>query len=129
MVDLAIKYPDAETIYLVIDDLNIHRRKALTDLLGEEFGSEVWNRFTVHYAPRYGSWLNQAEIEIGLLSRKGFLCATPNPTVASRGVRLVGGLVHKPDDNTDDSPLDEVGYRGHHGYPQTDVEVHIVACR
>ena len=33
-------------------------------------GSEIWNRFTVHYTPKHGSWLNQAEIEIGLFSRQ-----------------------------------------------------------
>jgi transposase len=68
--DLAMQYPDAATIHLVMDNLNIHRRKSLTDLLGEEVGGEVWNRFTVHYTPTHGSWLNQAEIEIGLLSRQ-----------------------------------------------------------
>jgi hypothetical protein len=39
-------------------------------VLGEQFGSEVWNCFTVHYTPTHGSWLNQAEIEIGLFSRQ-----------------------------------------------------------
>ena len=29
----------AKTIHLVLDNLNIHRRKSLTDLLGAEFGS------------------------------------------------------------------------------------------
>jgi transposase len=70
MVDLALQYPEADTIHLILDNLNIHRRKSLTDLLGEEFGAEVWNRFTVHYTPPHGSWLNQAEIEIGLFSRQ-----------------------------------------------------------
>ena len=32
--------------------------------------TEVWNRFTVHYTPTHGSWLNQAEIEIGIFSRQ-----------------------------------------------------------
>ena len=68
--ELAIEYPDATTIHLVMDNLNIHRRKSLTDLLGEQVGGEVWDRFTVHYTPTHGSWLNQAEIEIGLLSRQ-----------------------------------------------------------
>ena len=35
-----------------------------------EMGGEVWDRFTVHYTPKHGSWLNQAEIEIGLFSRQ-----------------------------------------------------------
>ncbi|MDE3198372.1 MAG: IS630 family transposase [Acidobacteriota bacterium] len=68
--DLALHYAEADTIHLIVDNLNIHRRKSLTDLLGDEFGTEVWNRFTVHYTPSHGSWLNQAEIEIGLFSRQ-----------------------------------------------------------
>lgn len=68
--DLALQYSEAQTIHLVLDNLNIHRKKSLTDLLGTEFGAEVWNRFTVHYTPSHGSWLNQAEIEIGLFSRQ-----------------------------------------------------------
>jgi DDE superfamily endonuclease len=67
---LAMEYPDATTIHLVLDNLNIHRRKSLTDLLGEQVGGEVWDRFTVHHTPTHGSWLNQAEIEIGLLARQ-----------------------------------------------------------
>jgi len=67
---LAIQYPEAETIDLVMDNLNIHRRKSLTDLYGAEVGGEIWDRFTVHYTPTHGSWLNQAEIEIGIFSRQ-----------------------------------------------------------
>ena len=67
---LAIAYPEAETIHLVMDNLNIHRRKSLTDLYGPEVGGEIWDRFTVHYTPTHGSWLNQAEIEIGIFSRQ-----------------------------------------------------------
>ena len=59
-----------EKVVLVMDNLNIHRRKSLTDLLGEDLGNEVWSRFTIHYTPTHGSWLNQAEIEIGILSRQ-----------------------------------------------------------
>ncbi len=69
-VDLALAYPDAETIHLVMDNLNIHRRKSLTDVFGDEMGAEVWNRFTIHHTPTHGSWLNQAEIEIGIFSRQ-----------------------------------------------------------
>jgi len=68
--ELALSYPAAKTIHLIMDNLNIHRRKSLTDLLGYEIGSEVWDRFTVHYTPTHGSWLNQAEIEIGMFSRQ-----------------------------------------------------------
>src|SRR3954471_16725952 len=67
---LAMQYPEAKTIHLVMDNLNIHRRKSLTDVFGVEVGNEIWDRFTVHYTPTHGSWLNQAEIEIGIFSRQ-----------------------------------------------------------
>lgn len=67
---LAIHYSEAETIHLVMDNLNIHRCKSLTDVFGAEVGGEIWDRFTVHYTPTHGSWLNQAEIEIGIFSRQ-----------------------------------------------------------
>jgi hypothetical protein len=68
--ELALQYPAAETIHLVMDNLNIHRRKSLTSTFGDQVGGEIWDRFTVHYTPRHGSWLNQAEIEIGIFSRQ-----------------------------------------------------------
>jgi hypothetical protein len=67
---LAMRYPEAKTIHLVMDNLNIHRRKSLTDVFGVEVGNEIWDRFTVHYTPTHGSWLNQAEIEIGIFARQ-----------------------------------------------------------
>jgi hypothetical protein len=53
-----------------MDNLNIHRRKSLTDFFGAELGAAIWNRLKVHYTPKHGSWLNQAEIEISLFSRQ-----------------------------------------------------------
>src|SRR5579862_1270549 len=47
LFELGMQYPDADTIHLVMDNLNIHRRKSLTDLLGAEVRGNVWNRFTV----------------------------------------------------------------------------------
>jgi hypothetical protein len=70
VVSLALAYPAARTIHLVMDNLNIHRQKSLTAVFGAEMASEVWGRFSVHYTPTHGSWLNQAEIEIGLFSRQ-----------------------------------------------------------
>ena len=68
--NLAEQYPTAQTIHLVMDNLNIHCRKSLTDAFGDEAGGELWDRFTVHYTPKHGSWLNQAEIELSLYSRQ-----------------------------------------------------------
>jgi hypothetical protein len=68
LLDIAAAYPVAETIHLVLDNLSTHTRKAATDWFGEEDGAWLWSRFTIHHTPKHGSWLNQAEIEIGLLA-------------------------------------------------------------
>ena len=70
MAMLAQRHPLAQTIHLVVDNLNIHYLKSLTDHFGLEQGTQLWSRFTVHYTPKHGSWLNQAEIEIGLFARQ-----------------------------------------------------------
>jgi len=67
---LADAYPAAETIHLILDNLSTHKEKLLTDRYGVETGKQLWNRFTVHYTPVHGSWLNQAEIEIGVMARQ-----------------------------------------------------------
>jgi hypothetical protein len=53
-----------------MDNLNIHRKKSLTDHLGPAQADYLWSRLKVHYTPKHGSWLNQAEIELSLISRQ-----------------------------------------------------------
>jgi transposase len=53
-----------------MDNLSTHRPKALVERFGEKIGSWLWNRFTLHYTPKHGSWLNQAEMEISLFCRQ-----------------------------------------------------------
>jgi hypothetical protein len=67
---LVEQYPFARTIHVVMDNLNIHCRKSLTDRFGEQEGGYLWDRLTVHYTPKHGSWLNQAEIELSMFSRQ-----------------------------------------------------------
>jgi len=68
--NLAIRYPEADTIHLVLDNLNSHIRKAVVERFGEKAGGWLWDRFTIHYTPKHGSWLNQAEIAISLFARQ-----------------------------------------------------------
>src|SRR5262249_20692009 len=70
VVRLALAYPEATTIHLVMDNLSSHSQRSLAAVFGSEMAAEVWDRFTVHYTPTHGSWLNQAEIEIGILTRQ-----------------------------------------------------------
>ena len=68
--EIVARYPDARTIHLVLDNLNTHRRKALTERYGAKLGGLLWDRCTVHYTPQHGSWLHPAAIEVSLLSRQ-----------------------------------------------------------
>jgi hypothetical protein len=55
--------------------VNTVKRMAMNQMTASEDvlpppAAEVWDRFTVHNTPTHGSWLNQAEIEIGMFSRQ-----------------------------------------------------------
>lgn len=67
---IAEAYKSAKKIILVMDNLNTHREKSLIDFYGEEEGRKLWSRFDVHHTPKHGSWLNQAEIAIGMYRRQ-----------------------------------------------------------
>jgi hypothetical protein len=68
--DIARAYPLAKTIHLVMDNLSTHTERALKETFGPAKGAELWSRFTVHFTPKHGSWLDQAEIEISIYSRQ-----------------------------------------------------------
>ncbi|MGH9455115.1 MAG: IS630 family transposase [Terriglobia bacterium] len=67
---LVESYPQARTVHLVMDNLHIHGGKSFTDYYGKKEGTDLWNRLTVDYTPKHGSWLNQAEIEISMYARQ-----------------------------------------------------------
>jgi hypothetical protein len=67
---IAKRYASARTIHIVQDNLSTHTEKSLVATLGPRAGHKLWRRFTVHYTPKHGSWLNAAEIEAGLVTRE-----------------------------------------------------------
>jgi hypothetical protein len=67
---LANGYAKARRVHLVLDNLNIHFRKCFDDVLGKRAATKLLRRVQFHYTPKHASWLNMAEIEIGILSRQ-----------------------------------------------------------
>ena len=63
------KYKSAKKIHIVMDNLNTHKEKSLIDAFGEKQGKKLWEKAIIHYTPKHASWLNQAEIAIGIYSR------------------------------------------------------------
>jgi hypothetical protein len=64
------QYPDAEKIILVMDNLNTHSLSSLYATFEPEKARHLCERFQIHYTPKHGSWLNMAELEIGVMSRQ-----------------------------------------------------------
>jgi len=63
-------YAAAATVHLVLDNLNTHFRKTFVDVLGKAAAGVLLRRVTFHYTPKHASWLNMAEIEIGIMDRQ-----------------------------------------------------------
>jgi transposase len=62
-------YPRAEKIILVMDNLNTHKNSSLYEAFEPAEAKRIADKLEIHYTPKHGSWLNMAEIEIGVLSR------------------------------------------------------------
>jgi hypothetical protein len=80
------RYPDAERLYLVQDNLNTHTAGALYETFPPQRARAILDRLEFHPTPKHGSWLNQAEIEISVFER-GCLCR-PVPDTAALEQRV-----------------------------------------
>ncbi len=63
-------YRSARRVHLVLDNLNIHFRCCFEEVLGMKAAAKLLRRVQFHYTPKHASWLNMAEIEIGILTRQ-----------------------------------------------------------
>lgn len=73
-----VLYPNAKCIELVLDNLNTHTYQALVETFGILEAHRIMRRLCFHYTPVHASWLNMAEIEIGILSRQCLRCHIPS---------------------------------------------------
>lgn len=70
-------YPHAEKVVCVMDNLNIHGIASLYEAFAPLEARRIAEKLEIHYTPKHASWLNMAEIEIGILSRQ---CLAENMT-------------------------------------------------
>jgi len=61
-------YADADRVVLVMDNLNTHKLASLYETFYPDRVRRIVERLEIHYTPKHGSWLNMAEIELGVLS-------------------------------------------------------------
>jgi hypothetical protein len=65
-----IHFPAAQTIGLVMANLNTHKRASLYEAFEPAEARRILERLEIHYTPKHGSWLNMAEIELSVLQRQ-----------------------------------------------------------
>lgn len=68
LVDVA--YPGVEGIDVILDNLNTHTYGALYEAFDPAEARRIARKLTFHYTPKHASWLNMAEIEFSVVSRK-----------------------------------------------------------
>ena len=71
-------YAEAEKIVLVTDNLNTHSPASLYKAFSPEEARRLAERYEWHYTPVHGSWLDMAEIEIGIMSRQALSKPLPD---------------------------------------------------
>lgn len=63
-----VHFPEAHRVRVVMDNLSTHRAKNLYEAFPAAEARRILRRLEFHYTPKHASWLNMAEIEIGVLS-------------------------------------------------------------
>jgi|GEM_PF-840315 len=71
-------YPNAKKILVVLDNLNTHTPASFYEAFDPQEARRLVERFEFHYTPKHGSWLNMAEIELGVLARQCLNCRIPD---------------------------------------------------
>ena len=63
-------YPQAQKIVRVMDNLNTHSPASLYEAFEPAEAKRIADKLEIHYTPKHGSWLDMAEIELGILNRQ-----------------------------------------------------------
>jgi DDE superfamily endonuclease len=81
------KYTDAQRITLVQDNLSAHKPSAMYELFEPQRAKAILDKIEFIFTPRHGSWLNMAEIELGILKRQGLSDRIASKVELERQVR------------------------------------------
>jgi DDE superfamily endonuclease len=65
-----VHYPAAETIGVVLDNLNTHSPASLYEAFEPQEARRLLTKLRFTYTPKHGSWLNMAEIELSILEQQ-----------------------------------------------------------
>ena len=63
-------FPDADKIILITDNLNTHKAASLYKAFAPAEARQIIKRLELHHAPKHGSWLDMAEIELKIMTHQ-----------------------------------------------------------
>ena len=67
---LEVKYPSVKVLRIVVDNLNTHNESSFYENFEKKEAKRILKKIEFHYTPTHASWLNVAEIEIGIMDRE-----------------------------------------------------------
>ena len=85
-----VLYPDAILIRIVLDNLGTHKPASLYEAFPPQEARRILKKLEFHFTPKHGSWLDMAEIELSVFSRK-LKQHIPNETILEKEVRAIVG--------------------------------------
>jgi transposase len=68
--EIVDSYPKASKITLVLDNLNTHCTGSLYETFKPTEAKRLMDKIEFVFTPKYGSWLNMAEIELNVLTKQ-----------------------------------------------------------
>lgn len=86
MKELASRYPRAEKITIIQDNLNTHNPSSFYEAFPAHEAFALSERFDMVYTPKKASWLNMAEIELSALSKQCLDRRIDNQTALAKEV-------------------------------------------
>jgi hypothetical protein len=81
------RYPNAERVQLVLDNLNTHSGASFYALCPPKEARHWLERIEIVYTPKHGSWLNMAEGEFSILQRQCLDRRIENQKILQREVK------------------------------------------
>ena len=83
-----VLYPNAILIRVVLDNLDPHKPASLYEAFPPEEARWMLKKLEFHFTPKHGSWLNMAEIELSVFSRR-LKQHIPNETSLEKEVQAI----------------------------------------
>ena len=64
------RYRKVKRMHIVLDNLNTHFEKSIREIFSKKKSNRILRKIEFHHTPKHASWLNMAEMEIGVMEKQ-----------------------------------------------------------